>query len=85
MGLQRNVCVALGNIGDPVAISPLTAALYGAEPLVRAHAAWALGRIGGTEALQALERALGLEEDQGIREEIRLALREAQVASGVGS
>ena len=81
VGLQRNVCVALGNIGDPVAIPPLTAALGEAEPLVRAHAAWALGRIGGPEALRSLERALGMEEDQGIREEIDLAIQECKVAA----
>ena len=45
-GLLRNVCVALGNLGDPAAIPALTrAAASDPEPLVREHAAWALGRI----------------------------------------
>ncbi|MCW3060768.1 MAG: tRNA epoxyqueuosine(34) reductase QueG [Capsulimonas sp.] len=45
-GLLRNVCVALGNIGDPRAIPALTAALENdPEPLIREHAAWALERI----------------------------------------
>ncbi len=45
-GLLRNVCVALGNLGDPAAVPALTrAAAFDPEPLVREHAAWALTRI----------------------------------------
>ena len=45
-GLLRNVCVALGNLGDPRAVPALTrAAETDPEPLVREHAAWALTRI----------------------------------------
>lgn len=46
-GLLRNVCVALGNWGDPAALPGLSEALNDGEPLVRGHAAWALGQIGG--------------------------------------
>jgi len=73
-GLLRNVCVALGNIGDPQAIPALIGALHDYEPLVRGHAAWALGRIGGTQAKQALEDALASEQDEEVRSEIRCAL-----------
>src|SRR5581483_9072573 len=73
-GLLRNVCVALGNIGDPQAVPALTSALHDAEALVRGHAAWALGRIGGDKARQALEEALLGEEDEEVRREIRYAL-----------
>ncbi len=73
-GLLRNVCVALGNIGDPQAIPALIGALHDYEPLVRGHAAWALGRIGGEEAKQALENALAGERDEEVRSEIRCAL-----------
>ncbi len=46
-GLLRNVCVALGNLGDPRAVPALThAAAFDPEPLIREHAAWALTRIG---------------------------------------
>jgi epoxyqueuosine reductase len=57
-GLQRNVCVALGNSGDPAAVDPLAAVAGDAarHPLVREHAAWALGRIPGLAARRALER-----------------------------
>ncbi len=45
-GLLRNVCVALGNIGDARAVPALArAAQHDPEPLVREHAAWALEQI----------------------------------------
>lgn len=71
-GLLRNVCVALGNSGDRRAVPALRAALRHEEPLVRGHAAWALGRLGGAEA--DLARSLDLEEDPYVREEIEAAL-----------
>ncbi len=73
-GLLRNVCVALGNIGDPQAIPALIGALHDAEPLVRGHAAWALGRIGGEHATQALQEALTNEADPTVQKEISCAL-----------
>ncbi len=73
-GLLRNVCVAIGNWGDPFAVSALIRALHDPEPLIRGHAAWALGRIGGSAARGALSRALATEGDPFAREEIRLAL-----------
>jgi epoxyqueuosine reductase len=73
-GLLRNVCVALGNLGDPVAVPALIGALYDHEPLVRGHAAWALGRIGGEQARAALQAALTNETDPAARAEVRCAL-----------
>ena len=80
IGLQRNVCVALGNIGDPAAIPALANALSHDSNLVRQHAAWALGRIGGTEAAGALHAALKDEPSQEVVDEIRLALAEADAS-----
>jgi epoxyqueuosine reductase len=71
---QRNAAVALGNQGDPEAVPALVSALEDPEPLVRAHAAWALGRIGGKKAQGALEKRRALEEDGGVRKEIEEAL-----------
>ncbi len=79
-GLRRNACVALGNLRDARAVPTLARALTEAPPLVRGHAAWALGRIGGAEAGAALEAAARTETDAWAREEIGLAL--AQVRSG---
>lgn len=73
-GLLRNVCVALGNIGDPRAVPALVGALHDDEPLVRGHAAWALGQIGGEPAEQALREAMTREPDAGVQQEIRCAL-----------
>ena len=76
IGLQRNVCVALGNIGDGAAIPALADALHSDSGIVRAHAAWALGRIGGSQAEAALTDALARETDAEVVVELGLALEE---------
>jgi epoxyqueuosine reductase len=48
--------------------------MAGPEPLVRGHAAWALGRIGGHAARAVLERRLGSENAEPVRAEIEAAL-----------
>jgi epoxyqueuosine reductase len=73
-GLLRNVAVALGNWGDPAAIPALARALHDSEPLVRGHAAWALGCILTDEARCALAGALSVETQEWIRAEIERAL-----------
>jgi len=74
-GLLRSAAVALGNSGDPAAVPALIQALEDEETLVRGHAAWALGRLGGEEARRALEGALHREPDSGVAAEIRQALQ----------
>ena len=74
-GLLRNVAVALGNWGDPAAISPLNRALHDCQPLVRGHAAWALGQTDSRQAQSALVQALSSETDAWVREEITQALQ----------
>ena len=44
-GLLRNVCVALGNIGDASALPALEKAKRDVEPLIAEHAEWAITRI----------------------------------------
>jgi epoxyqueuosine reductase len=73
-GLLRNVCVALGNSGDRQAIPALIGALHDDEPLVRGHAAWAIGRLGGEQARSALEDALHCEQNEEVLKEIHCAL-----------
>ena len=46
-GLLRNVCVALGNVGDERSLPPLERATEDHEPLIREHAAWAIAQIRG--------------------------------------
>ncbi len=74
-GLARNAAVVLGNLGERDAAPLLSEALArDPEPLVRGHAAWALGRIGGVGAAAALRRGCKDEPDDYVREEMRLAL-----------
>ena len=62
------------SLGDPAAVPALAQTLRAHdEPLVRGHAAWALGRIGGGEARVALGAALREERDDGVIQEIRCA------------
>ena len=44
-GLLRNVCVALGSIGDKSALPVLEKAANDPEPLIAEHARWAIGQI----------------------------------------
>ena len=72
--LQRNAAVALGNSRDSRAVPHLIAALADRKPLVRGHAAWALGELGGADARVALAALLERERDPWVREEADLAL-----------
>ncbi len=78
-GMLRNVCVALGNWGDPATIAPLITALADAHPLPRGHAAWALGQVaqqqGEARIRQALDAAKSREREAWVQEEIELALQ----------
>ena len=44
-GFLRNVCVALGNVGDPSDLPALERAAADPEPLIAEHAAWAIQQI----------------------------------------
>lgn len=44
-GLLRNVCVALGNVGDESDLPALRRAGHDVEPLIAEHAQWAIDRI----------------------------------------
>jgi epoxyqueuosine reductase len=74
--LRRNAAVGLGNALDRSAVPALLEALReDAHPLVRGHAAWALGRIGSPSALSGLTAQIAVETDERVREEIRSALQ----------
>ncbi len=81
-GMQRNAAVALGNIGDRTATPALIRSLNGPNSIVRGHAAWALGRLGGGETRSALEQRLLIEEDDWVVEEIRAAISEISATVG---
>jgi len=74
-GLLRNVAVAMGNSGDRALVPHLVQCLkHEPEPLVRGHAAWALGALGGPDAIAGLEGAR-TDPDAYVREEIEAALQ----------
>ncbi|MCY3555542.1 MAG: tRNA epoxyqueuosine(34) reductase QueG [Gemmatimonadetes bacterium] len=79
-GLLRNAAVALGNTKDPGVVSALADSLGDDEPLVRGHAAWALGNVGGTTALAELKKARKTEEDPWVVAEIDRALAECEAS-----
>jgi epoxyqueuosine reductase len=82
-GLLRNCCVAAGNLKLKEVVPALVRALReDSSALVRGHAAWALGEIGGAEA--ALKEAAEVEEDTWCKEEIRLALADGTTNSTLG-
>jgi epoxyqueuosine reductase len=73
--LRRNAAVALGNELDRANVAALADALNeDPSPLVRGHAAWALGRIGSPRARAALAGALQGERTAAVLEEVRCAL-----------
>ena len=90
----RNVVVALGNSGRFNVIPALAKALRDSSPLVRGHAAWALGEVQGSvfspqasggdlpswepEVRTTLENALRDESDPWVRMEITLAIGRLQ-------
>ena len=76
-GFLRNVAVALGNLKSLEAVPELIRLLDDEEPLVRGHAAWALGEIGSPPAVRALEKRRAIESDNEVRAEIAAALATA--------
>jgi epoxyqueuosine reductase len=74
VGLQKNACVALGNNKDVAGIPALAAAMKNGEPLVRGHAAWALGQIATADAVSSLEQSIASETDEYVLGEIEAAL-----------
>ena len=73
-GFARNVCVGLGNWGSSEAVPVLSDALFDPEPVVRSHAAWALGRVDSAEARSALSSRFPRELVPTVAAEINAAL-----------
>lgn len=80
-GFLRNVLVAIGNWGDRRAVPALKDALADDEPLIRSHAAWALGRIGSDTARRILRKRLTVETQTEVITEIQDALLETEQSS----
>lgn len=73
--IQRNAIFALAHYKDETAVNDLIQVMTkDPRPVLRGTAAWALGKIGGKEAVDALVTAKQKEEDQEVLEEINKGL-----------
>jgi epoxyqueuosine reductase len=73
--LRRNAAVAMGNLLDRADVPALAEAVaIDPHPIVRGHAAWALGRIASPRAIAALRARRERETDPAVLEEIEAAL-----------
>ncbi|MDJ0664517.1 MAG: 4Fe-4S double cluster binding domain-containing protein [Acidimicrobiia bacterium] len=90
--LRRNAILALGNTyadcgsrddGDDCshALVVLADLLAGPDEQLRLHSAWAIGRIGGSEAIRLLAEAQGAERVPAVRSELAAALAAATGAT----
>ncbi|WP_239617838.1 tRNA epoxyqueuosine(34) reductase QueG [Cohnella mopanensis] len=72
--IQRNALIALGNFRDVESVPDVDVVLReDPRPVLRATAAWALGRIGSMEAMECLQAAQSKEQDT----EVLLAIERA--------
>jgi hypothetical protein len=72
--LRARAVVGLGMLGNPNSTGRIAHRLEDEDPLVRAAAAWALGRIGSKDSRPALETALAKETYAPAREAMQKAL-----------
>lgn len=79
-GNAEVVAHALGKLGDPAAVGPLAGLLLRDDPGVAAKAAFALGQIGGDEAMAALVDAVGVA-DAAVRDAVTDALAHLGLAA----
>jgi len=69
-GLLRNVMIAMGNSGEKNFVPYITECLKDEEPLVRAHALWALWKIEGVTSKQVLINHRDIENNSIVIDEI---------------
>jgi epoxyqueuosine reductase len=72
-GLLRNAAIVLGNTGNPAAVPALRHALADRDPLIREHAAWALGMLATPEAAESLASRRGRETHPAVLAELTTA------------
>lgn len=73
--IQRNAIIALAHFKDESAVPDLIGLMEkDPRPMIRGTAAWALGQIGNSEGLEAVQRALPNEENEEVCSEMRKAI-----------
>lgn len=75
--LRRNALVALAHAGGPQALGVLLGFLTDRDWLLRLHAAWAVGRVGGPHAARRLRDVWEAEDHLEVRETMAAALEKA--------
>lgn len=74
--IQRNAIIALAHFKDETAVTELADVLENdPRPVIRGTAAWALGKIGSSEAATVLEKAKDRESDPEVQKEIAKGLK----------
>lgn len=69
--IQRNAIIALAHFKDETAVEDLIVLMKkDSRPVIRGTAAWALGKIGGVTAKEALFEAMEKEADEDVKAEI---------------
>lgn len=81
--IRRNALIAAGNSGSD-SLARLVAP-YAGHPdwLLRAHAVWALARLGGPMAAAVIADRVMAESDQRVRDELELAAMGAHASTGL--
>jgi epoxyqueuosine reductase len=72
--VRRNAIIAAGHSGLEELVGPLHACLADSDPMIRAHAVWAVARIRGADARPTLEEILIREWEPNVLSEARRAL-----------
>lgn len=74
--IQRNAIIALGVYKDQTAtIDLINLMCHDPRPVIRGTSAWSLGKIHTVEALEAVEQAYDVEEDEQVRYEMEQVLQ----------
>lgn len=73
--IRAQAAICAGNSGNRDYVPGLSALLVEENAVLRSHAAWALGKLGGTRAREALKKALTIEADEAVKKEIMDALK----------
>ncbi len=74
--LQRNALLALAHYKDQTAVEEITAVMKeDPRPMIRGTAAWSLGKIGTSEAFDAIRDAMKFEKDEQVLFEMEKGLK----------
>jgi epoxyqueuosine reductase len=73
--IRAQAALCAGNSGDRAYVPLLAALLNDDHTALRCHAAWALGKLGGPEAKEALETSIKNEANDEVKREVAEALQ----------